>query len=225
MGGGHHLKPHRNAGRINSLQAFALVLIQARRHTWRERMRAHADASYLQLIVNEGGGAGASLEHTHAQLYALPFVPASVARERERAGAYAERTAGSGLLADVLVEEVRRKSRLVAIDDEAALICPWASRGPFELRVIPRREAVRFEDGARRRGDDRDRDAAAGEALRRAAGAEPLGADRAPRRRVLPLARRHRAAADDQGRLRARHRRRHQHLPAGAGASDLRDCL
>lgn len=116
--------------------------------TWRERMRAHAEASYLQLIVNEGGGAGASLEHTHAQLYALPFVPASVARERERAGAYAERTAGSGLLADVLIEEVRRKSRLVAIDDEAALICPWASRGPFELRVIPRREEVRFEDGA-----------------------------------------------------------------------------
>jgi UDPglucose--hexose-1-phosphate uridylyltransferase len=116
--------------------------------TWRERMRAHADASYLQLIVNEGGGAGASLEHTHAQLYALPFVPPSVARERERAGAYAERTAGSGLLADVLNEEVRRKSRLVAIDDEAALICPWASRGPFELRVIPRREEVRFEDGA-----------------------------------------------------------------------------
>jgi UDPglucose--hexose-1-phosphate uridylyltransferase len=114
--------------------------------TWRERMRVHADASYLQLIVNEGGGAGASLEHTHAQLYALPFVPAAVARERERAGAYAERTAGSGLLSDILVEEVRRSERLVAIDDEAALICPWASRSPFELRVVPRRENGRFED-------------------------------------------------------------------------------
>jgi len=114
--------------------------------TWRERMRAHADASYVQLIVNEGGGAGASLEHTHAQLYALPFVPAAVARERERAGAYAERTAGSGLLSDVLVEEVRRQERLVAIDDEAALICPWASRSPFELRVVPRREAASFAD-------------------------------------------------------------------------------
>jgi UDPglucose--hexose-1-phosphate uridylyltransferase len=113
--------------------------------TWRERMRAHADASYVQLIVNEGGGAGASLEHSHAQLYALPFVPAAVARERERAGAYAERTAGSGLLSDVLVEEVRRGERLVAIDDEAALVCPWASRSPFELRVIPRRESPRFE--------------------------------------------------------------------------------
>jgi UDPglucose--hexose-1-phosphate uridylyltransferase len=114
--------------------------------TWRERMRAHPDAAYQQLIVNEGRGAGASLEHTHAQLYALPFVPAAVARERERAGAYAERTAGGGLLSDILVEEVRRGERLVAIDDEAALICPWASRSPFELRVIPRREAPRFED-------------------------------------------------------------------------------
>ena len=114
--------------------------------TWRERMRAHADASYLQLIVNEGGGAGASLEHSHAQLYALPFVPPAVARERERAGAYAERTTGAGRLSDVLVEEVRRQERLVAIDDEAALICPWASRSPFELRVIPRRETARFED-------------------------------------------------------------------------------
>jgi UDPglucose--hexose-1-phosphate uridylyltransferase len=114
--------------------------------TWRERMRAHPDAAYVQVVVNEGSGAGASLPHTHAQLYALPFVPAAVARERERAGAYAERTAGGDLLGDVLVEEVRRRERLVAIDDEAALICPWASRSPYELRVVPRREAPSFED-------------------------------------------------------------------------------
>jgi len=114
--------------------------------TWRERMRAHAGSSYVQLIVNEGGGAGASLEHSHAQLYALDFVPAAVARERERVGAYAERTAGGSLLSDVLVEEVRRKERLVAIDDEAALFCPWASRSPFELRIVPRTAAASFAD-------------------------------------------------------------------------------
>ncbi len=114
--------------------------------TWRARMRAHSDAAYVQLVVNEGAGAGASLPHTHAQLYALPFVPAAVARERERAGAYSERTAGGGLLSDVLVEEVRRRERLVAIDDEAALICPWASRSPYELRIVPRSPAARFEE-------------------------------------------------------------------------------
>jgi UDPglucose--hexose-1-phosphate uridylyltransferase len=113
---------------------------------WRERMRAHSDgASYVHLIVNEGPDAGASLEHSHAQLYALGFVPAEIARERERAVAYNQRTMGGHLLADIAVEEVRRRERLVAIDDEAMLVCPWASRSPFELRVIPRRPAPAFE--------------------------------------------------------------------------------
>lgn len=114
---------------------------------WRARMRAHtAEAAYVQLIVNEGPDAGASLEHTHAQLYALSFVPAAVARERERFIAHHERTMGGDLLADVAAEEVRRRERLVAIDDEALLICPWASRSPFELRIVPRRVEPRFDE-------------------------------------------------------------------------------
>jgi UDPglucose--hexose-1-phosphate uridylyltransferase len=117
--------------------------------TWRERMRAHSEAAYVQLVVNEGPRAGASLPHTHAQLYALPFVPAAVARERERFGAYGERTGGGSLLSDILVEEMRRRERLVAIDDEAALICPWASRSPFELRILPRSDEARFEQDER----------------------------------------------------------------------------
>lgn len=120
--------------------------LEAAMAAWRERMLAHGDASYVQLIVNEGPEAGASLEHTHAQLYALSFVPAAVARERERLSSYAERTAGGALLSDVLAEEVRRRDRLVAIDEDAALLCPWASRSPYELRIVPRRESARFEE-------------------------------------------------------------------------------
>ena len=113
---------------------------------WRERMRAAAEtSSYVHLIVNEGPAAGASLEHTHAQLYGLRFVPAEVARERERATAYHQRTMGGHLLGDVASEEVRRRERLVAVDDEAILIAPWASRAPFELRIVPRRPAPSFE--------------------------------------------------------------------------------
>lgn len=115
---------------------------------WRERIAHHSrrGAAYVQLIVNEGKQAGASLEHTHSQLFALPFVPAAVARERERVASYAERTTGGNLLLDVLAQEVRRQDRLVAIDDEAALLCPWASRFPYEMRLIPRRSAARFEE-------------------------------------------------------------------------------
>ncbi len=112
---------------------------------WRARMRAHADNAYVQLIVNERREAGASLPHTHAQLYALDFVPADVARERERAGAYTTRTMGHDLVEDLVAEEVRRGERIVAIDDEAVLLAPYASRLPFQLMLAPRRPCARFE--------------------------------------------------------------------------------
>ncbi len=114
---------------------------------WRRRMQAHSDSPYVQLILNQGPDSGASLEHNHAQIGAAPFVPAAVARERERFNSYRERTAGASLLGEVLREEIRRGERLVAIDDEVALICPWASRFPFEMRLIPRRADPCFETG------------------------------------------------------------------------------
>jgi len=113
---------------------------------WRERMRAHADASFVHLIVNERKEAGSSLPHTHAQLYALDFVPSAVARERERFSAYAVQQMGANLLADHLQEEVKRRERIVAIDDEAVLVAPYASRSPFQLMLIPRRPRDKFED-------------------------------------------------------------------------------
>lgn len=129
-----------------SLGALTSEELAAALEGWRRRMRAVGeDSSYVHLIVNEGPLAGASLEHTHAQLYGMRFVPAVLARERERATAYHQRTMGSHLLADAATEEVRRRERLVAIDDEAILICPWASRSPFELRIIPRRPAAAFD--------------------------------------------------------------------------------
>jgi UDPglucose--hexose-1-phosphate uridylyltransferase len=131
---------------VSSLDDLSAEELAGAVAAWRTRMRAHGEAALVQLILNEGPGAGASREHSHAQLYALSFVPPAVARERERVASYRERTGGSGLLGDVLAEEVRRRERLVAIDDEAALVCPWASRSPYELRLIPRKESPRFED-------------------------------------------------------------------------------
>ena len=108
-----------------------------------------------------------------------------MARERERAGAYHERTMGGHLLGDVAVEEVRRRERLVAIDDEAMLVCPWASRSPFELRVIPRTPSPAFEaDGEKGSAMIATALRALAARARSAAAAEPLGANGAPRRRA-----------------------------------------
>jgi len=130
---------------VVSLAELPLEQVLETVHVWRERMRAHSDSAYVQLIVNERHEAGASLPHTHAQLYALDFVPAAVARERERASAYTTRTMGASLLGDVVAEEVRRSERIVAIDDEAVLLAPYASRLPFQLMLAPRVPRARFE--------------------------------------------------------------------------------
>jgi UDPglucose--hexose-1-phosphate uridylyltransferase len=131
---------------VLSLADLPVEQVEAAVEMWQRRMRAHSDAPYVQLIVNERREAGASLPHTHAQLYALGFVPAAVARERERSAAYTTQTMGQSLLGDLVAEEVRRGERVVAIDEEAVLLAPFASRLPFQLMLVPRRPRPRFED-------------------------------------------------------------------------------
>ena len=131
---------------VTSLAELEPDQVDTAMSVWRERMRVHDDAAYVHVIVNEGKEAGASLPHTHAQLYALPFVPAAVARERERFTAYSDRTQGRNLLEDLVQEEVRRRERIVAIDDEAVALAPFAARVPFHLILAPRTPVARFSD-------------------------------------------------------------------------------
>ena len=132
---------------VQSLADLEAAQVALAVDTWRARMREHAEsAAYVHLHVNEQAEGGATQPHTHAQLLALPFVPALVARERERFGAYAVRTMGGDLLSDLLQEEVRLRERIVAIDDEAVLIAPYASASPYRLMLVPRRGRERFED-------------------------------------------------------------------------------
>src|SRR4051812_12432561 len=133
---------------VHSLGECSAEQVELALQAWQARMAHHRerDAACVHLIVNERREAGSSLPHTHAQLYALDFVPAAIARERERFGAYATRTMGGNLLGDLVQEEVRRRERLVAVDDEAVLIAPYASRLPYQLMLAPRRPRARFED-------------------------------------------------------------------------------
>jgi UDPglucose--hexose-1-phosphate uridylyltransferase len=131
---------------VTSLHELSPEEVETAMGVWRERMRAHSDSAYVHVIVNEGRDAGASLPHTHSQLYALPFVPAQIARERERFTAYALRTHGRNLLGDLIQEEVRLRERVIVIDDDAVAICPYASRVPFEMQIVPRTPRKGFQD-------------------------------------------------------------------------------
>ncbi len=131
---------------VTSLSQLTVEQVATAMEVWRERIRVHVEAACAHLIVNEGREAGASLAHSHAQLYAMDFVPSAIARERERFGAYATRTMGGNLLADLVQEEVRQRERIVAIDADMVLMAPFGARVPFQLLIAPRRPRMRFEE-------------------------------------------------------------------------------
>jgi UDPglucose--hexose-1-phosphate uridylyltransferase len=133
---------------VTSLAQLTPAQVAEAMEVWRARSRVHHEtgAAYVHVIVNERAEGGASLPHTHAQVYALDFVPAQVARERERFTAHATRTMGGNLLQDLVTEEVRQRVRMVAIDDEAVLLSPYAARVPYQLMLAPRRPRPRFDD-------------------------------------------------------------------------------
>jgi UDPglucose--hexose-1-phosphate uridylyltransferase len=54
---------------------------------------------------------------------------------------------GQSLLGDLVAEEVRLGERIVAIDDDAVLMAPYASRLPYQLMLAPRTPRPQFEDG------------------------------------------------------------------------------
>ena len=105
-------------------------------------MRQHREAACLHLTGDRGGAVDVLRRScTRCRSY-----PAAIARERERFGAYATRTMGGNLLADLLQEEVRRRERVVAIDAEAVLLAAFAGRVPYQLMLVPRTARMRFED-------------------------------------------------------------------------------
>ena len=186
---GHHEVIVNTARAVGALAELTTEELAGAAGLWRARMAAHGEAAHVHLHVNEGADGGASQPHSHAQLWALDFVPAAVARERERCAAYSARSQGSDLLGDLVQAEVRLRERLVAYDDEAVLLAPYASRVPYQLMLVPRTPTPRFETpgvlGAAllHRGLR-----ALARSPRRLPAAHALGAHRPPRCRALLLA-------------------------------------
>ena len=103
----------------------------------RDRIAAHAHVGglrYSQAIVNSGREAGASLEHPHAQLLGIPFVPREIADEL----AGFARFSGSCLLCTTWEAEVVAGHRVVLDDGDIVVLCPFWSGTPFELLVVPK---------------------------------------------------------------------------------------
>ena len=100
---------------------------------------------YILIFKNHGAAAGATLEHSHSQLIALPVVPTSVMNEIEGCRLHYQHKERC-MYCDILKQELAHGERIVAENAEYACVTPFAPRFPFEMWILPKRHAGHFEE-------------------------------------------------------------------------------
>jgi UDPglucose--hexose-1-phosphate uridylyltransferase len=99
---------------------------------------------YILLFKNHGSAAGATLEHAHSQLIALPATPRQVQEEIEGARRHYEHRERC-IFCDIVMQERKERARLVYENEEFVVFAPWAPRSPFETWIVPKRHESNFE--------------------------------------------------------------------------------
>ena len=99
---------------------------------------------YILIFKNRGLSAGASVSHPHSQLIALPMIPVRVKQELEGAKKYYDYKERC-VFCDIISQELSTGERVVIENQEFVAICPYASRFPFEIWILPKKHISQFE--------------------------------------------------------------------------------
>jgi UDPglucose--hexose-1-phosphate uridylyltransferase len=92
---------------------------------------------YVIVFKNEGDAAGASLEHTHSQLIALPIVPRIVEEEIEHSRQYFNYNERC-IFCDIILQETESGVRVISENEDFIVLAPFAPRSPFEILILPK---------------------------------------------------------------------------------------
>ena len=113
---------------------------------YRERMVDLARdprVKHILVFKNHGASAGASLEHPHSQIIALPIVPKRVSEELDGAKAYYDYKERC-VFCDIVRQEIGYKDRIIGENGGAIALAPFASRFPFETWILPKDHSAYF---------------------------------------------------------------------------------
>jgi UDPglucose--hexose-1-phosphate uridylyltransferase len=104
---------------------------------------------YILLFKNHGEAAGASLEHSHSQIIALPIIPKLVKEEIDGSKAHYEFKERC-VYCDIIRQELHDGLRMIDENEDFVAIAPYAPRFPFETWILPKLHDSCFEDAQKR---------------------------------------------------------------------------
>jgi UDPglucose--hexose-1-phosphate uridylyltransferase len=130
------------------LSAYSLDQLEDSLSVYRSRLEAlgkHWEVKSFALFRNDGREAGASQEHPHAQILALPMVPPRLQHEIDAANRFlVER--GCCLTCGMIESERRDGRRVVASDNHFLAVTSFAPRFPYETWVVPASHSHDFRE-------------------------------------------------------------------------------
>jgi UDPglucose--hexose-1-phosphate uridylyltransferase len=137
----------------HSRQLATLSEPEIERVLWafRERMldlKRDTRFRYILVFKNHGAAAGATLEHTHSQLIALPIVPDFVREELDGARQHFDAKERC-VFCDIIRQELAAGRRVIHENADIVAVAPYAPRFPFETWLLPRSHGARFEEAPR----------------------------------------------------------------------------
>ena len=101
---------------------------------------------YILLFKNHGHVSGVQkdvIRHSRSQIVAMPIMPKRVKEEVASCEAYFNRRERC-VFCDVLKQEAAEKVRIVAENEAFVCFCPFASRTPFEMWILPKHHSSDF---------------------------------------------------------------------------------
>ena len=103
---------------------------------------------YIIIFKNHGMAAGASLDHSHSQLIALPIVPREVRDEVDGARTHFK-SKERCVFCDIVRQDSQDGRRVIAENADMVALAPYAPRFPFETWILPKRHQALYEDTPR----------------------------------------------------------------------------
>ncbi len=116
--------------------------------TWQQRvldLKKDPRFKYIVIFKNHGEAAGATLEHSHTQLVAMPIIPKRVVEEIEGGRRYYDFKERC-VYCDIVSQEISEEVRVVSANETFLGIEPFAARFPFETWILPKVHASAFEE-------------------------------------------------------------------------------
>ncbi|MFH1956546.1 MAG: DUF4931 domain-containing protein [Patescibacteria group bacterium] len=100
---------------------------------------------YILIFHNKGELAGATVEHPHSQIVAMPITPPDVSGSISGASDFFKKYKKC-IHCAILDREIKEKKRIVFQNKHFITINPYASRVPYETRIFPLKHSSNFEE-------------------------------------------------------------------------------